>query len=85
MKVYYKPSFVRQLNRLDLALQKEAISKIELFKDKKNHKLLEVHKLKGRLTGFYSFSVNYRDRIIFQYESRNEVVLLAIGNHDIYK
>jgi mRNA-degrading endonuclease RelE of RelBE toxin-antitoxin system len=85
MKVYFKPSFVRKLKKLDPALQREAKSKIELLKDKKNHKMLEVHKLKGRLFDFYSFSVNYKDRVVFEYENENEAVLLSIGDHDVYK
>ena len=67
------------------ALQKEVKIKIGLFKDRKNHKILEVHKLKGRLSGFYAFSVNYKDRIVFEYASKDEAVLLAVGDHEIYK
>jgi len=85
MEVYYKQSFVKQLKKLDEDLRKEIIAKIELFKDKENYKFLEVHKLKGRLKNFYSFSVNYRYRIVFQYESKNEVVLLMVGDHDVYR
>ena len=66
-------------------LQDEVIEKIELFKHVDNHKRLEVHKLKGRLKRFYGFSVNYRDRVIFEYMSENEVALLAVGDHEIYK
>ncbi len=66
-------------------LQDEVIEKIELFKNVDNHQRLEVHKLKGRLKKFYGFSVNYRDRIVFEYMSENEVALLAVGDHEIYK
>lgn len=84
MKVYFLPIFVRQFNRLDPRLQLEAIEKIELFKDKKNYKQLKAHRLHGRLVGRYSFSVNYKTRIVFSYLSKNEAVLLAIGDHDVY-
>ncbi len=83
-KVYFKPSFVRQLGKLPKDLQEEAILRIELFKNPKNHKLLKVHKLKGRLKKYQSFSVDFRNRIVFDYISNNEVVLLAVGGHDIY-
>ena len=84
MKVYFLPIFVRQFNRLDPKLQLEAIEKIELFKDKKNYKQLKVHQLRGRLAGRYSFSVNYKTRIVFSYLSKNETALLAIGDHAVY-
>jgi len=84
MKVRFLPIFVWHLNRLDPKLQLEAIEKIELFKDKKNYKQLKIHQLRGRLAGRYSFSVNYKTRIVFSYLSKNEVALLAIGDHAVY-
>ena len=85
MEVNFKPSFIRQFKKLDPELQKEALFKIELFKDKGNHQVLEVHKLTGKLSGSFGFSINYKDRIIFDYISSDEVVLLAVGDHGVYK
>ena len=85
MKVHFKPTFVRQFNKLDPELQQEVEEKIELFKDKGSHKQLKIHKLHGRLKDRYSFSVNYKFRIIFTRLSKNEIVLLAVGNHSVYK
>lgn len=85
MEVYFKPSFVRQYKLLEPELQAEVKEKIELLKNRENHKRLKVHELKGRLAGRYSFSVNYRFRIIFAYLSRDSAVLLAFGDHDVYK
>ncbi|MEK7531546.1 MAG: type II toxin-antitoxin system RelE/ParE family toxin [Patescibacteria group bacterium] len=84
MKISYAPVFIRQYNKLDGELQNEIVEKIELFRKKENHKLLRVHKLKGNLLGSFSFSVNYRFRIIFEYLSKNEAVLLLVGDHEIY-
>ncbi|MCX6819965.1 MAG: type II toxin-antitoxin system RelE/ParE family toxin [Candidatus Adlerbacteria bacterium] len=84
MQVAYKPRFIRQLKGLEPRLREEAIEKIELFKDKKNHAALRVHTLHGPLKGFFSFSVNFKYRIVFYYESKNEAVLLSIGDHKIY-
>ncbi len=83
--VSYKPTFIRQYNSLENDLQEEVVLKIELFKDKNNHKALQVHKLHGRLKDCYSFSVNYKIRIVFNYASKKEAVLLAVDDHDIYK
>ena len=85
MVVSFKPTFIRQLNKLEPNLQEEALEKVELFKNEKNHRQLKVHKLKGPLLGRYSFSVNYKFRIIFTYLSKKEAVLMAIGDHEIYK
>ncbi len=85
MKVHFTPSFLKQFNKLEPALQDEVEEKIELFRDKSKHKSLKVHTLQGRLSGLHSFSVNYSYRIIFEYLNPNEVLLLKVGNHSIYK
>lgn len=85
MTIHFKPSFVREFKKLPAEIQEEAFERIGLFKVIENHKKLKVHKLKGRLSDFYSFSVTYSHRIVFSYESKTEVVFLAIGDHDIYK
>lgn len=86
MEVAYKPSFLRAFKRLPKALQDEAFGEIERFQNPKNHEVLRVHKLKGKLAGLYSFSVNYRYRIIFEWETPSKsAVLLAIGDHALYE
>jgi len=85
LSVAYTPAFYRQFRALESWLQEEALEKIELFKNEKNHRQLKVHKLKGPLSGRYSFSVNYKFRIILTYLSKKEAVLMAIGDHEIYK
>lgn len=85
IEIAYAPSFIRQWKSLPEALQDEALEKIELFKNRENHKLLKVHKLNGRLQEFYGFSVNYKFRIVFEYGDKNTVFLLKIGPHDIYQ
>ncbi|MDA1038239.1 MAG: type II toxin-antitoxin system mRNA interferase toxin, RelE/StbE family [bacterium] len=86
MKIAYTPSFLRSLKKLPDELQEEAIEKIELLSSVKNHESLKVHKLKAELSGRYSFSVNYKTRIVFRLLGKPpQALLLAIGDHDIYK
>ena len=85
MEVLYTPSFIRQLKTFSTDLQEEIFEKVELFQNPKNHVTLKVHKLKGRLAGKYSFSVNYKTRIVFIYGGKKEAILLAVGTHEVYK
>ena len=85
MRIAVTPQFRRQFKKLEPALQEEVIEKMELLKSHKNHARLKVHKLKGTLKGRYSFSVNYKDRVIFMYVSKQEAILLAVGDHDVYR
>lgn len=85
MEIAYSPTFVRMLKMLPRELQDETIEKIDLFKQPKNHLTLKVYKLKGRLKGRYSFSINYKTRIVFTYLKQGDMpCLLAIGEHDVY-
>jgi mRNA-degrading endonuclease YafQ of YafQ-DinJ toxin-antitoxin module len=86
LEIAYTPSFIRMFKRLEPALREEVQEKIAVFQDTDNHQRLRVHKLTGRLSGQYSFSVNYAYRIVFMYgESKQEAILLAVGDHDVYK
>lgn len=83
--VLYTRKFLDMLSKLDLELKEEAREKIELFTSRENHKILRVHKLRGSLSIYYSFSVNYKYRIVFRWVSQNSAALMAIGGHDVYK
>lgn len=83
MKITYSPRFLRRFKKLETNLQAEAKEKIKLFEQDPSHPFLKTHKLSGRLEQ-YSFSVNYKYRIIFAYISKEEVYLLTIGNHAVY-
>ena len=84
MKILYKPTFVRQYKKLPNELQTEVKEKIALFQEDPNHTFLKTHKLKGKLTECFSFSVNYDYRVIFEYEGCS-AVLFSVGNHSVYK
>lgn len=84
MKVAYLPIFVRQYKKLPDSLQSDVDEKIALFERNPAHLFLKTHKLKGVFKECFSFSVNYQYRIIFKYLSKDEVVLLAVGDHNIY-
>lgn len=85
MQIRYKPTFVRAYKKMSPALQHEVKEKIALFQNPANHERLRVHKLKGKLQGFYSFSVTHAHRVVFQYEKPDIVVLIAVGDHDVYQ
>jgi addiction module RelE/StbE family toxin len=82
ISIQYAPTFVRMYKRLEDNLKEEIKEKIAFFQDSTNHEKLKVHKLKGSLENTYSFSVNYKIRIVFEYEQKDIVNLLYVGSHD---
>ena len=85
MELQYSPKFLRQYGKLSQEQQEEVDEKLTLFKENQQHPFLKTHKLKGRLQECWSFSVNYKDRIIFEYEDKKTISLLNIGDHSIYQ
>ncbi|MCX6808017.1 MAG: type II toxin-antitoxin system mRNA interferase toxin, RelE/StbE family [Patescibacteria group bacterium] len=83
--IFYTPPFLRQLKKLELGLQEEVIEKVEIFRQDPQNPALKTHKLHGRLKDRYSFSVNYKTRIVFSYLSSTQAVFLAVGDCEVYR
>lgn len=85
MRFYYTPSFVRKFKGLEESLKQEIREKLTLFKKNVRDPSLKTHKLKGKLQGRFSFSINYQYRIVFCYDSPDEIAFLDVGDHDVYR
>lgn len=83
-EIVISKQFARQFRKLDLHLKDEVVEKLELLKDPINHQSLKVHKLNGRMADKYSFSVNYKIRVVFSYPIPTEILLLLVGSHEVY-
>ena len=83
--VKYKPRFLRECKKFDNELLRDVYRSIDLFAKDPHDSLLRTHRLKGPLKGFSSFSVNYRYRIVFEWENARAAVLHLIGDHDVYR
>ncbi|MDO8408251.1 MAG: type II toxin-antitoxin system mRNA interferase toxin, RelE/StbE family [bacterium] len=83
--VGFTPEFFRHLKKLSLQLQALSFERIDLFRDKSNHRRLKVHKLHGKYQGFFGFSVDRKYRIMFEWISKNEARLHTVGDHSIYE
>ncbi len=85
MKIIYSPKFAREYKKLsktvkDIAEQQEKIFRKDLFDPK-----LKTHKLKGKLNGFSSFSIDHKYRIIFEFSKDKKTIYFhSVGSHDIY-
>jgi len=80
----FTPEFFRRLKRLTPQLQEIAFKKIDLFRDRNNHRRLGVHKLHGKYDGFFGFSIDRKNRIMFEWISDEEARLHTVGDHSIY-
>jgi mRNA interferase YafQ len=82
----FKRAFKTTIKRQpDLKSKIEA--KLRLLADDPYNPMLRTHKLKGKLSGAWAFSVEYNCRIIFNFEpnpetKEEEINLIDIGTHD---
>ena len=85
MKIHYSSHFVKQFKKLTKDKQKLTEKQEKIFRKNSFDPRLKTHKLSGELQNYWAFSINYSDRIIFRFTSKNEVLFYRIGSHDIYK
>ena len=77
-KIVISKQFARQFRKLNANPKEEVLTKLVLLKDATNHQPLKVNKLSGRMAEKYSFSVNYKIRVIFSYPISSEILLLLV-------
>jgi len=85
MRIYYHSKFIRQYKKLPDEIKILAKEKEIIFRSNPHDQRLRTHKLSGRLSGFYAFSVNYSYRVIFEFAADGVVEFYEIGDHDIYE
>lgn len=86
MKIIYSSKFAKEYRKLSDEIKSIAEKQENLFRNDPFNVSLKTHKLKGKLKDFYSFSIGYKYRIIFEFSKDKEVVYFySVGNHDIYQ
>jgi len=85
MQIIYSPTFRKQYRHLEKEAQILAEEKETIFKNNPFDVRLKTHKLHGRLSNLWSFSLNLKLRVVFEFGENQSVVFHAIGHHDIYE
>ncbi|MEK7536823.1 MAG: type II toxin-antitoxin system mRNA interferase toxin, RelE/StbE family [Patescibacteria group bacterium] len=84
MKIIYSPTFGRNYKKLPKKIKVLAEKKEKIFRENPFEKSLETHKLHGKLRDFWSFSIDKKYRIIFEFADDDTVHFHTVGKHDIY-
>ena len=85
MDIFYTSKFERAFKKLDISIKRLAINKEQLFRENYRNPRLKTHKLNWKLEWYYSFSVDYSYRILFEFMDDWNVLFLNIWDHNIYK
>ncbi|MCR4313764.1 MAG: type II toxin-antitoxin system RelE/ParE family toxin [Candidatus Uhrbacteria bacterium] len=84
MEVFYTSHFKRGAKRLPVSLRPVIEERLELFQEDPFAPTLKTHKLEGKLRDYWSFSVDYRYRVIFSFEGKSKILLHSVGDHSMY-
>lgn len=85
-KIIYYTRFEKSYHLLPIKIKDLAEKKEEIFCQNPFDIRLKTHELHGRLKDLWSFSVNNNCRILFRfYKSKETVIFIDIGTHEIYK
>ena len=84
MKILYRPRFAKEYKKLPAKVKILAEKREKIFRGDPFDPRLKIHKLKGPLTGFWSFSIDQKYRIIFDFVEADTVRFYSVGDHDVY-
>ncbi len=83
MDIYFSPHFKRSFKKLSPSFQIEALKKIESFRLSPFHPSLKTHKLS--VEQLWAFSIDHKNRVVFQFLKNEDILLINIGDHSIYR
>ena len=84
MKIYYTLAYEKQYQTLPHRIKRKAEDREKLFRQNPFTPTLRTHKLKGRLDGYWAYSITYKYRVIFRFADDDIVYFVDTGTHDIY-
>lgn len=77
--------FERQYKKLPEAVKRAAREKETIFRNNPFDARLATHKLHGKERELWAFSVTHSHRIKFVFLTKDSVLFLEVGTHDIYQ
>lgn len=83
--IHYNEDFRKQFLKLPKGIQKKACKTEALLRENAFHPSLRLDKLRGKLEGMWSISINMKNRIIFKPQQDGVILFISIGSHAIYE
>lgn len=83
MKIYFHPGFKISYKKLPEEVKKKAEKKESIFRKDPFDPRLKTHKLHGKLKNYWSFSIDDKYRILFEFDN-SDAIFLDVGGHSLY-
>ncbi len=84
-EIYPTTHFIKAYKSLSEEIKVHAKNREKIFKANPFDPRLNTHKLKGRLKGYWSYSVDYRYRVLFRFIDNETILYHDVGTHEIYR
>lgn len=84
-KIYPTSRFKKSFRRLPREVQEKSVERENIFVANPFDPRLDTHKTKGRLKGLWSYSVDFRFRVLFRFIDEETVIYYDIGDRSIYR
>ncbi len=85
IEIYFSQRFKKSFKKIPYGVIEILTQKQSLFIINPFNPSLKTHKLTGKLSQYYSFSITNSYRVIFELLDNNKVIFVNIGTHEIYK
>lgn len=86
MKIYPSSGFLRKFEKLPEIIKAKARHREAIFMLNPFDPQLETHKLHGKQSYKWSYSIDYHYRIVFVFLKNGDVLYTDVGAHDeVYK
>ena len=77
MEIIYSSKFAREYKKLPLKIKLLAEKQEKVFRKDPFDQRLKTHRLKGKFSDFYSFSIGYKYRIVFEFgKEKNKYIFI---------
>lgn len=84
-RIYPTSRFKRSFRRLTREIQEKAAEREAMFLTNPFDPRLDTHRTKGRLTGLWSYSIDFHYRVLFRFIDGASVIYHDIGDHTMYR
>jgi len=80
-RIEYSTKYLKLFKKLAPHIREKAREKERWFRYNPFDPKLETHKLHGKFKEYWSYSVDYKNRVIFRFLNGNSAIFLYIGPH----
>ncbi len=81
----YTPTFAKNYKKLPTVIKNKAEKRELIFRQDPFSSSLKTHKLTGKLSDYWSFSIDYHHRIVFRFTDPLQVLFVDVATHSIYR